>query len=340
MFEIGKIPPQILEQMVLHPITHSKVQRQDIILRPSTGEDCSAIDPMGELCVFSTDPITGASKDTGYLAVHINCNDVFSAGAEPVGILLTVLLPQHSDESILEELVQGVLRGTGELGIEVLGGHTEVTDAVTKPLISATVVGKTVNRRMVRTGGAELGQDVVMTKWAGLEGTSIIAKEYEEALSAYMPQDLLEEAKDMGNFLSVGEESRIAMAHGVTAMHDATEGGVLGAVWELAECSQKGVTVFADKIPIKKATEVICRAAGIDPLRLISSGTMIISAFAGEELVKKLQEKGIEAEVIGKITEQDKVICRKGKREVLEQPKSDELYRANVPMIKKEGEIK
>ena len=105
MFEIGKIPPQILERIVLDPVTHSKVHRDDIVVRPKTGEDCSAMDPKEELCVFSTDPITGATKDTGYLAVHINCNDVFSAGAEPVGILMTVLLPPQSDEAMLEELM-------------------------------------------------------------------------------------------------------------------------------------------------------------------------------------------------------------------------------------------
>ena len=176
MFEIGKIPPQILERLVLNPVTHTKVHRAGIVVRPKTGEDCSAMDPGGEMCVFSTDPITGATRDVGYLAVHVNCNDVFSAGAEPVGILMTVLLPPQSEESILEELMAGTLQAAAELGIEVLGGHTEVTDAVTKPVISATVIGKTKDRKMVCTGGAEIGQDVIMTKWAGLEGTAILAQ--------------------------------------------------------------------------------------------------------------------------------------------------------------------
>lgn len=330
MFEIGKIPPQILERLVLHPVTHTQVQRKDIVLRPKTGEDCSAIDPMGELCVFSTDPITGATKDMGYLAVHINCNDVFSAGAEPVGILMTVLLPPQSTESTLEEIMQGALHATGELGIEILGGHTEVTAAVNQPLICATVVGKTQNRSMVCTGGAEVGQDVVMTKWAGLEGTAIIAKEHEAALSEKIEPALLEEAKNMKGFLSVGTESRIAMEHGATAMHDATEGGVLGAVWELAECSQKGVTVFAEQILVKESTKQICQAAGIAPLLLISSGTMIISAFDGAALVEKLKAAGVEAAVIGKITESGKTIVQNHETSVLEQPQSDALYQVKI----------
>lgn len=330
MLKIGKIPPQILERLVLQPITHTKVQREDIVLRPKTGEDCSAIDPMGELCTFSTDPITGATKDMGYLAVHINCNDVFSAGAEPVGILMTVLLPPHSTESTLEEIMQGTLQAADELSIEVLGGHTEVTAAVNQPLICATVVGKTKGRHMVCTGGAEVGQDVIMTKWAGLEGTAIIAKEHEVVLSEKIDKALLAEAKDMKGFLSVGTESRIAMAHGATAMHDATEGGILGAVWELAECSEKGVTVFADHILVKEATKQICQAAGIAPLQLISSGTMIISAFDGAALVEKLQAAGVEAAVIGKITESGKTIIQNNVSSVLEQPQSDALYQVKL----------
>lgn len=336
MFEVGKIPPQILEKMVLYPVTHTKVQREDIVVRPKTGEDCSAMDPAGELCVFSTDPITGATKDVGYLAVHINCNDVFSAGAEPVGILMTVLLPAGSDEAMLENLMQGVLQASAELGIEVLGGHTEVTDAVVKPVVSATVIGKTKNRRMVCTGGAQVGQDVIMTKWAGLEGTAIIAKEQELALLQRLPKEMVEEAKDMKGFLSVGVESRIAMAHGATAMHDATEGGILGAVWEMAECSQKGVDIYLDGIPIRDVTIAVCKEAGIDPLRLISSGTMIISAFEGEKLVDDLKKNGVEAAVIGKITEEGKYTVQDGERTVLEQPQSDELYRAKVPAKEKE----
>lgn len=328
MFEIGKIPPQILERLVLNPVTHTKVHRADIVVRPKTGEDCSAMDPGGEMCVFSTDPITGATRDVGYLAVHVNCNDVFSAGAEPVGILMTVLLPPQSEESMLEELMAGTLQAAAELGIEVLGGHTEVTDAVTKPVISATVIGKTKDRKMVCTGGAEIGQDVIMTKWAGLEGTAILAQEYETVLSQRIPKDLLQKAKEMKGFLSVGTESRIAMEHGATAMHDATEGGILGAVWELAECSEKGVTVYADQIPIQDVTKMVCQEAQIEPLQLISSGTMVIAAYDGAALVDKLQAAGVAAAVIGKITEKEKIIIQNGTSKPLEQPKSDALYQA------------
>ena len=331
MFEIGKIPPEILERIVMHPMMASRVKREDVLVRPATGEDCSAIDLGGEICILSTDPITGAAKDIGYLAVQINCNDIYSAGAEPMGVLLTVLLPPESTEELLEEIMAGALRAAEERNIEILGGHTEVTDAVCKPLISAAVIGKTRGRKMICTGGAEAGQDVVMTKWAATEGTAILAKDWEEGLRAYLSEEELQEALDMNRFLSVGKESEIAFQHGATAMHDATEGGILGAVWEVAECSGLGVEVFADAIPMKEVTKKICAAMGIDPLRLISSGTMIIGTENGEALVQALQAEGIEAAVIGRLTDGEKLLVQNGKTMPLEQPKSDELYAAKLP---------
>ena len=330
MFEIGKIPPEILEKIVMKPMMESRVKRDDVILRPKTGEDCSAIDLGGEFCILSTDPITGAAKDIGYLAVQINCNDIYSAGAEPVGVLLTVLLPPESKEDLLEEMMTGAIRAAEERNIEILGGHTEVTDVVCKPVISAAVIGKTRGRKILSTGGAKAGQDVVMTKWAGTEGTAILAKEWEEGLRAYLTEEELKTAQDMKNYLSVGKESEIAFAHGATAMHDATEGGILGAVWEVAECSGLGVDVFVESIPVKEETKKICKAMGIDYLGLISSGTMIIAAEDGDKLVEKLQAEGIAAAVIGKLTDGGKYMLVNGMRLPLAQPKSDALYDAKL----------
>ena len=317
MFAIGKLPPEILEKIVMEPMQASRVKREDVILRPKTGEDCSAVDLGGEYCILSTDPITGAAKDVGYLAVQINCNDIYSSGAEPMGVLLTVLLPPESEEALLEEMMSGAIRAAEERNIEILGGHTEVTDAV-------------VNRKILSTGGAKAGQDVIMTKWAGTEGTAILAKEWEEGLRQYLTEEELQNAQAMKAYLSVGKESEIAFAYGATAMHDATEGGVLGAVWEVAECSGLGVDVFVEKIPVKEETKKICKAMGIDYLGLISSGTMIIAAENGEKLAERLQEEGIAAAVIGKLTESGRYMLVNDMRLPLAQPKSDALYEAKL----------
>ncbi len=330
MFEIGKIPPEILEKIVMKPMSSSGVKRADVLLRPKTGEDCAAVDMGGEICVLSTDPITGAAADVGYLAVQINCNDIYSAGAEPVGILLTVLLPPKSTEALLEEIMTGALRAAKERNIEILGGHTEVTDAVTKPLISAAVIGKTKGRRLLTTGGARAGQDIVMTKWAGTEGTAILAKEWEDGLRSFLSEEELARAQEMKTFLSVGKEAEIAFAYGAAAMHDATEGGILGAVWEMAECSALGVDVFAEQIPVKEETKKICAAMHIDYLRLISSGTLIIAVDDGAGLVQELYRAGVEAAVIGKLTAGGRYLLAGGMRLPLTEPSSDALYEAKL----------
>ncbi|WP_317855528.1 AIR synthase family protein [Chakrabartyella piscis] len=330
MFAIGKIPPKILEKLVMQPISEHMIARKEVVLRPNTGEDCSAVDFGDEICVMSTDPITGATKDVGYLAVQINCNDIYSSGAEPVGVLLTVLMPVGSTEGDLEDIMSGALCAAGELGVEILGGHTEVTDAVNRPVVSVSVLGKTRNRNLIATAGAQVGDDLVMTKFAGLEGTAIIAEEYSDWLGKFLDCEEFLEAKKLKEMLSVGRESEIAYAHGVNAMHDVTEGGVFGAVWEMAECSKVGVSLFIDEIPIKDITVKICKLTEINPFGLISSGSMIIATKDGAGLVAKLQEAGIPSAVIGVFTENRKIIVANGEEYYLTQPQSDELYRVRA----------
>lgn len=328
--KIGKIPADTLEKIILNPINNNKIKRDDIIIRPKTGEDCSAAFLGDELIVISTDPITGAKKDSGYIAVHINCNDIASSGAEPVGIMLTLLLPPESDESTINEIMQGAYEAAKELNIEIMGGHTEVTQAVNTPVISGTVIGKTRNKKFISSGGAEVGQDVIMTKWAGLEGTVIIAKDYEEKLKGKIDDLIIDNAIKMKGFLSVLKESKIAFEFGATAMHDVTEGGILGAVWEVADCSKKGIIIYEDKISVKKETLEICNIAKINPYCLISSGCLIITIFDGINLVNELKKNGIEAEIIGKITQKDKIVIRKGEKQILNSPDVDELYKVRL----------
>lgn len=329
--EIGKIPTEILEKIILNPINNINFKRDDIIIRPSTGEDCSAVDLKGELLVISTDPITGSDKNCGYLAVHINCNDVASSGAEPIGILLTVLLPKDSDLNVLEEIMDGAYKAARELKIEILGGHTEVTEAVNKPIISGTIIGKTKNKNFISSAGAKIGQDVIMTKWAGIEGTSIIASDYEEKLTKVLSKDIIETAKGFIDFISVVPDGLIAGENGATSMHDVTEGGILGAAWEIAHCSNVGIDIFIDDIPLMPETIEICKIAGINPYRIISSGSMIITCFDGLSMVDKLNLNGIKATIIGKVTREGKnVIHKNGHIEKLTEPVKDEIYNVQL----------
>ncbi len=334
--EIGKIPADVLEKIVLKPLTENNI-RKDVVIRPATGEDCAAIDMEDKLCVVSSDPITGADSDAGYLAVHINCNDIASAGAEPVGILLTVLLPPGTEEKLLMELSEGAKRAADELGIEILGGHTEVTAAVNKPVISGTAIGKTRKDSFVSTSGAKTGQDIIITKWAGLEGTAVIAADNETYLRENLGNEVIDAAIELKGYISVVKEALIAASMGATCMHDATEGGVLGAIWEICVCSGNGCEVDESLIPIREETKAIANLAGIDPLRLISGGTLILTAFNGEKIVKRLEEENISAKIIGKIKDGKAMIKRNGVCTEMEAPVSDELYKVRFD---KKGEMK
>jgi hydrogenase maturation factor len=173
------------------------------------------------------------------------------------------------------------------------------------------------------------GDELVLTKWAGLEGTAILAADKEEMLKQHLPSELVDTAKAFGDCLSVIPDSRIAMETGVTAMHDVTEGGVFGALWEMAAASSVGIEVDLKKIPIRQETIEICELFDINPYMLISSGALLIATAHGNRLVERLEKAGIHSAVIGYATEgNDRIISNGEERRFLEPPKTDELFRA------------
>lgn len=324
--EIGKVPENVLKRAVFKQIKH---YRPEVIMHPGIGEDCAAIETKeDEILVFSTDPITGASKGMGALAVHITANDLASSGAQPVGILTCIILPPRTREKKLRDLMEEIVITCKALNIEIMGGHTEVSDVVNRPLITVTGVGKVKKNQLVSSGGLQPGDDLVMTKWAGLEGTSIIAAEKQEELEKRLPTQLIEAAKAMKEQISVVPEAEIAMRIGVSSMHDVTEGGIFGALWEMGEASGVGIVADLKKIPIRQETIEICELFDINPYMLISSGCMLIGTSQGNLLVEELKKRGIEAAVIGRATDgNDRIIVNGDEQRFLEPAGSDQLYK-------------
>ncbi|TCK89030.1 thiamin-phosphate kinase [Natranaerovirga hydrolytica] len=324
--EVGKISETVLKRSVLKQI---QKRREEVIIRPGVGEDCSLLQlEPDELFVVTTDPITGATQDIGELAIHISANDLASSGAEPVGVLVTILLPEGSTEKVLKEIMKDIEKTCESINIEVIGGHTEVTQAVNQPIVSVTGIGKCKNDHVITSSGAKEGQDIVMTKSAGLEGTAIIAKEKEKELSLKYKQAFIDNAQKFSDALSVIKESQIAKEYEATAMHDVTEGGIFGALWELASSSKVGFEVELDKIPIKQETIEICEHFDLNPYKLISSGVLLITTYKGKELIQALEKAHIEASIIGKVNQtKAKEIVINGHKRTLEPPKSDELYK-------------
>ncbi len=324
--KIGKIPESVLKRSVFKQIHH---RREEVLIRPNVGEDCSYVDTsLAEVMVLSSDPITGTIKDVGHLAAHITANDIASSGAEMIGIMVTLLLPEETTEQTLKEIMTELEDSCRELNIEIMGGHTEVTAAVNQPIASITGVGRLTKEDMVTTSGLKPGQDIVMTKWAGLEGTAIIAKAKEEELLTRYTRDFIAGAKNFMDYISVVKEAKIGKQYEVTSMHDVTEGGVYGALWEIAEASNVGLEIWLKSIPIRQETVEICEFYDLNPYLLISSGSMLMGTFRGRELVAALEEAGIPAAVIGKVNKgNDRVVINEEEKRFLEPPKCDELYK-------------
>lgn len=324
--KVGKVPEAVLKRSVLKQI---RTDRPEVLMGASVGEDCAAVALQeDEMFVLSTDPITGTAKDIGHLAIQITLNDLASAGAEPIGVMLTFLLPEKLSEAKLRAMMEQAEEAAHAANVQIMGGHTEVTRVVNQPVISVVGVGKAKKDRLISTAAARPGMDVIVTKWIGLEGTSIIAKEKETELLTRYPKALVDEAKGFDRYLSVLPEAATAVKSGVSAMHDVTEGGIFGALWEMAESAGVGLEIDLKKIPIRQETVEVCEFFDVNPYELISSGSMLMAASDGNGLVRALEAEGIPAVCIGKVTDgNDRVIVSGEERRFLEPPKTDELYR-------------
>ena len=322
--EIGKVPENVLKRSILKQI---KTKRPEVLVGADVGEDCAIIglEP-DEVMVLSTDPITGTTKEMGRWAVMISANDIASSGAEVIGVLVCALLPPRIREIKIREMMQEIESCCQELNIQVVGGHTEITDAVTRPVLTITGIGKVKKDRMLPTRGAKPGQDIVMTKWAALEGSSILAKEREEELLQKFPKYLVEEVKGYSQYLSILKEAAIAGKSNVSAMHDVSGGGIFAALWELAESAGVGLAVDLKKIPIRQETVEVCEFFGISPYELLSGGCLLMTADSGEHLVQALEADGIPGTVIGTVTDNnDRIVINEEEKRFLERPGWDEI---------------
>jgi len=325
--EIGKVPTEVLKEVIFSNIKH---RRPEVLVRPNIGEDCAVVDFGDYVCVMSTDPITGATKDIGSLAIHISCNDIASSGVEPLGIMLTIMAPPNTTKEDLGYVMKEANRAAASINVEIIGGHTEITDAVNRMIISATAIGRQLKNKLVLSEGAKLGDAVFMTKHAGLEGVSIIARDLEEKLKDKVSYDIIKSAQDFSNNVSVVKEGMLASSIGVNSMHDVTEGGIFGAIWELAEVSGLGIEVYEDNISIRNETLEICQLFSINPMRLISSGVMVMTIPQDMKnlLIEAFNKECIDIREIGKIIEKERIVLKGEKTINLDPPGVDELYKA------------
>ncbi|MBQ9061136.1 MAG: AIR synthase family protein [Firmicutes bacterium] len=312
MLPTGKLDSDLLKQIVFDKIRY---RSDEVKVRPGIGEDCACVGFGDFDCVMSTDPITSAVSDIGRLSIHITCNDIASNGVQPLGIMLAVMLPEGTTEEDVEHIMGQAAETAAALQVEIIGGHTEITPAVKQPVIVSTAIGKTPAGTSQSGNDMEPGDFIMMTKAAGLEGSGIIACGYAGRLrqekdpsgGPLLSEEEILRAKSFLDLVSVVAEGVAAGRVGTHGMHDITEGGILGAVWEMCQISGTGAEVWEDAIPIEPETRKICSVFDIDPLRLISSGSMVIIVPKAKrtEMEEAMAEAGVTASVIGVIRESE-----------------------------------
>ena len=280
------------------------------------------------------DPITGAIERIGWLGVNINANDVATFGVQPIFFSSCILLPENENRKSVKTICVQMDKAAKDLGMAIAGGHCEVTLGLTSPIVVGCAMGVTEKGNYVTAGGAKPEDKIILTKSVGIEGTAILASDREKQLKKTIETSVLEKAKKIFNQISVVKEVLLAFkTDGVNAMHDPTEGGVSGGIHEMADASNVGVRIFEEKIRVRFETSKICEFFQVDPLQLISSGALLISAKSGfaSKIIESLGQQHIHASIIGEFTENlhERIMMRKeGNIQALPRPLSDHLWLA------------
>jgi hydrogenase maturation factor len=292
---------------------------------------------LGErLLVFKSDPITFASQDIGWYAVQVNANDIATTGATPRWFLATALLPEgRTTENMLSTISEQLFAACRELGISVIGGHTEITHGLERPILVGTLVGEVERGSLVTPRGAVPGDNILLTKGVPVEATAILANEFPDKLRGELSEAEIAEAAAYLYHpgISVVKDARIALTAGkVTAMHDPTEGGLAAALWELAEASGRGLVVQLENVPVPPLAARICSVFGLDPLATIASGALLLTCAAGDAraICQALEAEGIPASVIGQVEEGPAAVWHTASvgqsgRQLFPRPERDEI---------------
>ena len=329
--QAGKLPLEMLTGLL------DQVEATDprVVLGPKPGEDAAVIDFGDRYLVAKTDPITFATDLIGWYVVQVNVNDLAVAGATPRWLMVTLLLPEGAAPDMVADIFRQLREACASLNIALVGGHTEVTYDLPRPVAVGALLGEADKDEIVLTSGVRPGDSILLTKGVAIEGTSILAREASEALAASgVGADVIERAREMlfSPGISVLRDAEVARsAAAVHAMHDPTEGGVATALLEMATAAGVGLAIDGDRIPVVPECAEVCGALGLDPLGLIASGALL-AAVAPEDaprVVAALAEEGIHAAEIGRATDASEGLKLTGAGEVRELPRfnRDELAR-------------
>ena len=331
-YPVGKLPPGLLKKI----FARSPIRDPRVLVGPGVGLDCAVID-MGtpNLMVVKSDPITFATDEIGWYALQVAANDIVTTGALPRWYTATLLLPEnHTNEALVLDIMNQVASACEALHVSLVGGHTEVTYGLDRPILMGTLIGEVQRKRLVTPRGARPGHRLLMTKSIPIEATALLAREFPGRLSARLDAADLQQAaaylRQPG--ISVLQDAQLALNAGrVTAMHDPTEGGLAGALWELAEASGTNLWVDTQSIPVSALSQRICAVFNLDPLATLASGSLLLTSLPEDAaaICQVLNAAGIACCEIGRVEEgPGEVLCtHDGIEGLLPRPERDEITR-------------
>lgn len=323
-YPLGKLPSEYLARLFDRYVPSD----ERVILGPGVGHDAAVISFPDRYLVAKSDPITFATEDIGWYAVHVNANDIACTGATPRWFLATLLLPQSgTDEALVDEIFEQIADTCEQLNIALVGGHTEITHGLDRPIVAGFMLGEVAADALIRPDGARPGDILLLTKGIAVEGTAIIAREREGQLVG-VDGALIQRSQQYlyRPGISVVRDAIIATAAGeVHAMHDPTEGGLATGLWELAEAAKVGLVVDEAAIPILPETRVLCEALELDPLGLIASGALLLAVAPdhAHSIVAALEAECISAASIGRVVEGEKGVTLHSQGHTLRLPRFD-----------------
>jgi len=303
------LPPGKLPNDLLHDfLAQFPINDPSLLIRPGVGEDTAAIGlENSEVLILKSDPITFVSEAIGNYAVIINANDIATSGATPRWFLTTLLFPDGTTAHEIGQVMQDIQSVCARCKITLCGGHTEITDAVRRPVVTGMLVGTVAKDDLIDKRRMRKGDRILLTKGVAVEGTAILAREFGTRLRDLgMAQAEIDTCRDFLSNISILDEARLAGGPGeITAMHDVTEGGLATAVEELSTAGQHKIRIQMDKIPFYAQTERICRLLGIAPLGLIGSGSLLIACKkdGSHRVEERIRKAGIDVACIGQVLE-------------------------------------